>query len=455
MKINLFSLSFFFFYWNLIKIFKGILTQLTMKKSVLIIVFFLFNSNVFCQVTGASALLFLNELDDRIKEQIQSIDNLLTTKIGQAGNAILSINDALRVSINETIGNTDQRLRENQLNIYNSILNLSDDFNKLLEGNLNKVDEISIRVTETLDNFIVKKKEPRIYTFDTPQFIKGHNGYYLFKIRGKNFDQSEIVKISINEKFINPIQVTYNEITFKIDSSDIKPVSNNIFFALSDINFNWRKGLFRKRLEKSTPFIIPVFPLNIGEAVVHFEQALPERKYGNPITFTCENCTTGATSAFGNRRKSSRAFSINPTGGRKLDPETIKITNWSQRYGGNYTFHTRNENLISGEIDCQSEAKPAGGGGFSTLTFTYQEYEIIYPIKKMNTSLKTLTTINPTIFGLPQAVDGKRPNVNYIVVKTFDNKEIIVSPNSQNNFFKLSINPATNDVLVSWKGSSF
>lgn len=421
-----------------------------MKRILLTLLLGILFHTSYSQVTAATALVALDEIDATVTKQLQTIDNLATNAIGNTGNMVLSISARLRKDINETIGNTDKALRENQLNLYNQILNLSNDFNEVIKGNLKEVDVITTRVTETLDNFIIAKKEPRIYKYDTEPFIKEYTGYYTFKVRGKNFDKSESVFITVNNKQVPPIQSNYNELIFKIDSSDIVISKVNDHYVDAQINFKWKKGLFNKRMETQVPFIIPVIPLNIGEVTVFFDQSLPERKYSENISYSCD-CRTGASSWSGSRRHSNTAFNIIPTNGRLIDPNTVNVISWSQRYGGGYSFDYKTEQQIRGYISCRSESQPRGGGGSSSLTFTYKEYEIIYPIHKKQSNTQKLTSVNPIIFDLPDPVDNKRPNISYALVKTFDNKEFILTPSNPNKFFDLRLNPVTDDVIVNWK----
>ncbi|MFA7650571.1 MAG: hypothetical protein WCY06_09610 [Flavobacteriaceae bacterium] len=404
----------------------------------------------YAQVTGTAALIALDEIDATVTKQLQTIDNLATNAIGNTGNMILSVSSRLRTDINETIGNTDKILRENQLNLYNQLLNLSNDFNDVIKGNLKEVDVITTRLTETIDNFIIPKKEPRIFKYETQSFIKGYAKNYTFKLRGKNFDKSDEVFVYINGKKISPIQVNYNELVFRIDSSDVILFSNDKYYSNAEINFKWRKGLFNKKKETIVPFIIPITPMEIGEATVFYEQALPEKKYTEPISYSCQ-CTTGSSSWTGSARKSSTAFNIIPTGGKLIDPNSVEVSSWTQRYGGNYSFDHKTEQQIKGEISCKSESQPKGGGGYSSLTFTYREYQIIYPLHKKQTNTLRLTSVNPIVFDLPEPIDGKRPNINYVIIKTYDNKEFVLTPTTLNKYFELKINPVTDDIIVSWK----
>lgn len=421
-----------------------------MKKLLLILMVGLLSQTFYSQVAAATALIALDEIDAKVTNQLQTIDNLATNTIGNTGNMVLSVSARLRKDINETIGNGDKALRENQLLLYNQLLNLSNDFSKVVEGNLQEADLITTKLTETIDNFIIVKKEPRIYRYDTQTFIKDYTGYYIFKVKGKNFDKSDHIFIMVNHKQVKPVQSNYNELIFKIDSSDIVLLPNHGSYANAQINFQWKKGLFKKHMETWVPFIIPVIPFNIGEVTVFYDQSLPEKKYSDPISYSC-NCRTGGSGMSGSRRHGRTAFNIIPTGGRLFDPATLAVVSWTQRYGGGYNFNHTTEQQIRGYISCRSQARPFGGGGSSSLTFNYKEYEIIYPNHKKQTDIKKLTSINPVIFDLPDPVDGKRPNISYALVKTYDKKEFILTPTDQNKFFDLKLNPVTDDVIISWK----
>jgi hypothetical protein len=421
-----------------------------MKRFLILIFLGIFSQVAYSQVSGAAALITLNELDATVSKQIQSIDNLATNAIGNTGSMLLSVSARLRKDINETIGNTDKMLRENQLNIYNQLINLQSDFNIAIKENVENVGVIATRLTETMDNFIIKKKEPVIYKYETQSFIKGYTGNYTFKIKGKNFNHSDNIVIDVNGKKIKPVQRSYSELVFKIDSSDIKPVAENTFFVNAEIGLKWRKGLFRKKMQTNEPFIIPVYPLQIGSVTVFYEQALPERKVSDPISYSCD-CHTGSSDWQGNPRHGSTAFNILPTGGRTIDPASYKVTEWYHRYHGGYSFNHVTGQQIQGNITCESNHTPYGGGGSATLKFTYTEYEIIYPIHKNQTSVKDITTVNPILFDLPDPVDDKRPTVNYVRIYTFDNKEIILTENAPNKLFELRHNQVTDDVTVAWK----
>lgn len=402
------------------------------------------------QVSAAAALIVLDEVDAKVSKQLQTIDNLATNAIGNTGNMILSASARLRKDINETIGNTDKALRENQLNLYNQLLSLSSDFSEAIQTNLSSVDLIATRVTATLDNFLIKEKEPRIYKYESKAFIKSYDPSYTFKVVGKNFDQADNIFLKVNNKVIKPSQLNYSELIFKVDSTDINSTSRGAYLSNTQIVFEWTKGLFNSKKQSIVPFIIPTLPLHIGDVTVFYEHALPERKYSEPIDYNC-NCSTGSSSWSGSRRRSSTAFNILPTGGRLIDPASISVKNWNQRYGGGNHFDHKTEQQIKGVITCQSEGQPYGGGGFSTLTFSYREYEIVYPNHKKSTEAQRITSVNPVVFDLPDPVDGKRPNISYAKVKTFDNKEFVLVPNAQSPLFDLRLNPVTDDVVVSWK----
>ena len=69
----------------------------------------------------------------------------------------------------------------------------------------------------------------------------------------------------------------------------------------------------------------------------------------------------------------------------------------------------------------------------------------------MNTENLDVSTVNPVLFKLPEPVDGKRPNISYVRVLTYDNKEVILTPNEKNRYFTLKINPVTDDVSINWR----
>jgi hypothetical protein len=343
-------------------------------------------------------------------------------------------------------------LRGNQLNLYNQIINLNFEFNKTIEDNIENIDLVVTKITQTAQDLIVKKKDPNIYRYITETFIEGYTNAYTLTLKGNNFNRSNNIYILVNGQKIQPKQITFSELVFKIDPKIIVPKSDEENYVEVDIVFEWQKGLFKKSIKDIEPFIIPTIPYNIGTATVFYEQEIPERNYTGEISYSCD-CSTGPSGWQGNRRHQTTAFNLNPSGGRKFDPNTVTVprNGWTQRYGGSYSFDYKTEQQIKGEISCYSDGRPRGGGGFSRLTFTYKEYDIIYKVHKNQTSDKELNSVNPVIFELPDPADGKRPNVSYISVKTYDNKTITLLPNESNKYFKLTINPVTDDVSVSWK----
>lgn len=405
-------------------------------------------NNIKAQTSGAAALIALDEIDAIVSKQINSIDNLVTNAIGNSGNMILSLTARLKKDINETIGNTDKVLRENQQNLFNQILNLSEEFNLIIKERIGEIDLISSKISQAANDFLVKKKEPNIFKFETPPFILDYTKEYLIKIKGSSFDRSESIAIIINGKRYEPVQSSHVELIFKIDSSQIKPKLEENYFK-AKVSFDYRSGLFKKEKNKSEPFIIPIIPLNVGKATVFYEQELPERRYTDFISYSCD-CSTGASNWKGDKRHETTSFNFNPSGGRLFDPNSINITEWSRRYDGSYSFDHKTEQQIKGEISCYSKGKPFGGGGFSKLTFGYKEYDIIYKIYKNQTAYKEISSINPVIFELPDPVDSKRPNLSYVKILTYDNREIILIPSVSNIFFKVNINPVTDDVVVRW-----
>ena len=422
-----------------------------MKKTVFnLLLFTLFTLyNINAQTSAATALIALDEIDARISKQINSIDNVATNAIGNSGNMILSMTSRLKKDIDQTIGNTDKILRETQQNLFNQILSLSDEFNKAIEERIEQIDVIATKISIAARDFLVKDKEPNALKYNIPPFIKKYTEEYFINVKGVNFDRSESITMNINGKSYNPIQFNHSELIFKIDSTQIKPEANQNYLQAS-INYKWKSGLFKKKNKKMEPFIIPIIPLNIGKATVYYEQEIPERRYTDPISYSCD-CRTGASDWRGNRRRSSTAFNFNPSGGRLFDPSTVTVLNWNRRYDGGYSFDHKTEQQIRGVITCSSNNRPYGGGGSSSLTFSYKEFDIIYKIKKDQTVEKEISSINPVLFDLPDPIDNKRPNVSYVKVNTYDNKEIILTPSLSNAFFKLNINPVTDDVIVQWK----
>lgn len=405
-------------------------------------------NNIKAQTSGAAALIALDEIDATVSKQINSIDNLVTNAIGNSGNMILSLSARLKKDINETIGNTDKVLRENQQKLFNQLLNFSEELNLIIKERIGEIDLISTKISQAANDFLVKKKEPNIFKYETPPFIKDYTKEYFIKIKGSSFDRSDLIEITINGKAYSPIQSNHVELIFKIDSSQIKPQLDEKYLK-AIISFNWRSGIFKQKKNKSEPFIIPVVPLNIGKGTVFYEQELPERRYTDIISYSCD-CSTGSSNWKGDRRSSTTSFNFNPSGGRLFDPSTIIVTEWAQRHGGGYSFDHQTEQQIKGGISCRSDGKPYGGGGFSKLTFGYKEYDIIYKIYKKQTSEQEISSINPIIFELPDPVDGKRPNLSYVKVLTYDNREIILTSSVSNSFFKVNINPVTDDVIVKW-----
>lgn len=424
-----------------------------MKKTVFNLVLFMLLTvyNVNAQTSAAAALIVLEEIDAKVSNQINSIDNVATNAIGNSGNMILSMTSRLKKDIDDTIGTTDKILRENQQNLYNQILNLSDEFNKIVAERIDQIDLIAAKISMAAKDFLVKDKEPNVLKYNIPPFIKNYTKEYFIKVNGANFDRSESITMNINGKSYTPVQSNHLELIFKIDSTQIKPTASQKYIE-ANIHYKWSTGLFKKKKNKVEPFIIPIIPLNIGKATVFYEQETPERRYTDPISYSCD-CRTGSSSWNGSRRHSSTAFNFNPSGGRKFDPNSIVVPNngWSQRYGGGYSFDHKTEQQIRGVITCSSEAQPYGGGGSSSLTFTYKEFDIIYKIKKDQTVEKEISCVNPVLFDLPDPNDGKRPNVSYVKIFTYDNKEIILTPSITNSFFKIETNPVTYDVIVQWK----
>ncbi|MGH2666512.1 hypothetical protein [Flavobacterium sp.] len=422
-----------------------------MKKLLFTILFLGFClNNCYSQVTGAAALVALDEIDATMTRQLQTIDNLATNAIGNAGNMMLSLSASLRKDINETIGNTDKLLRENQLALFNQVQNLSSDLDKAIKEDIENIDVVATKISEAADGLFYKKKEPRIFKYETETFIKGYSKSYTFKVKGKNFDQTESMYIVLNSKKIKPTQTNYSELIFRIDSADIPAARENSYYADAKIVFNWRKGLFRVKKVKQEPFLIPIAPFNIGELTVFYEQKLPEKKFSDYISYSCE-CKTSTSDWLGNQDSNTVVFNLNPTGGRLFDPASVEKVSWYQRYGGGHKFDHTTEQQIKGKITCKSDGKPRGGRGLSTLTFRYKEMETIYPIHKKQTAIQKITAINPSVVVLPDPVDNNRPNINYALVKTFDNKEIVLTPSKTDKLFDLRINPVTDDIIISWK----
>ncbi|MCO6163311.1 hypothetical protein [Flavobacterium sp. NRK F7] len=422
-----------------------------MKKTVFkLVIFVIFTIyNVQAQTSAAAALVALEEIDAKVSNQINSIDNVATNAIGNSGNMILSMTSRLKKEIDGTIGNTDKILRESQQNLFNEILSLSAEFDKVIKERIDQIDIVATKIAMAANDFLVKKKEPNTLRYNTPPFVTNYTKQYFIKINGANFDRSDAIEINVDGKIYKPIQSNHVELVFKIDSSQIK-TGNDLHYLQASIHFKWRKGLFRIRKSKTEPFIIPIVPFNIGNATVFYEQEVPERRYTNPILYSCD-CRTGASNWRGDRRNSSTSFNFNPSGGRIFDPTTIVVTDWHKRYGGGYSFDHTTEQQIKGVITCSSDPRPYGGGGSSSLTFSYKEFDIIYKIKKDQTPNKEISFINPVLFDLPDPIDNKRPNLSYVKVNTYDNKEIILTPSIPNAFFKLNINPVTDDVIVEWK----
>lgn len=418
------------------------------KLFFLLLIMLLSYSNIKAQTSGAAALIALDEIDATVSKQINSIDNLVTNAIGNSGNMLISLTARLRKDINETIGNTDTVLRENQQNIYNQILTLSEDFNVIVKERISDIDVIATKISQAANDFFVKKKEPNIFKYETPPFILDYTKDYFIKIKGSSFDRSESISIIINGSRYLPIQSSHTELIFKIDSSQIKPQLDESYFK-AQVSFDYHSGLFKKKKNKSEPFIIPVTPLNVGKATVFYEQAMPERRYTDLISYSCD-CSTGSSDWKGKKRHSATAFNFNPSGGRLFDPSTITVTYWYQRYGGSHSFDLQTEQQIKGEISCYSDGKSYGGGGHSKLTFGYKEYDIIYKIYKKETANKEISSVNPVIFELPDPIDGKRPNLSYVKILTYDSREIILTSSVPNPFFKVNINPITDDVIVKW-----
>lgn len=421
-----------------------------MKQIIIVISLSFLTKFSYSQVTAAAALLTLNEIDATITKQLQSIDNLVTNSIGNTGNMLLSVTSRLRKEISETIGQADAVLRENQLNMYNQILNLTEEFNRAIKENVAQVDLINTRLTETADNFIIKKKQPVVYKYETQVFIKGHTKQYVFKVIGKNFNRSDYIYLTINGNNFKPIQSNYQELLFRIDSADIKSILPGIHYAEGKIVFNWRKGLFNEQVESRERFIIPIIPLELGKVNIFYEQAEKTKEYFKPVSYSC-HCSTGSSDFWGDREKSSTAININPSSGRLFDPATVKVVRFSQRYGGGYTFSHKTEQQIKGEITCISQDRPRGGGGSSKITFTYQEFEYTYPLKTKRLKEMPITSVNPIIFELPDPIENKRANVKYAVIKSYDGQEIILTPSVGNKYFSMLINPATDDVIINWK----
>lgn len=420
-----------------------------MKKIIFTLLITLLSfSYSYSQVTAAAALVALDELDKTITSQLNSVDNLITNSIGNTGNMILSISARLKKDINETIGNTDKILRENQLNLYNQISTLTFDFNKAIKENIENIDVVATRVTQTVDDFFGKNKEPNIFKYNTSVFTLDYDKDYTFSAIGKNFDRSYEVYILFNGQKIKASSSTNRNLTFIIDSTYINSIGTNSNYLKGEMVFKWKKGLFKKKKERTEKFIIPIAPIKIGSAQAFYEQELPEKVfYSQTKTY---NCSTGSSNWKGEQEKESTAINILPVDGRYFDKNSISVTHWSQRHGGGYEFTSKTEQQIVGKITCKSDGKSYGGGGKSKLTFNYKEYEIKYKVKDLSSETLDVSTINPILFELPEPVDGKRPNLRYVKVITFDNKEIILNPNENNRYFTLKINPVTDDVTINW-----
>ncbi|RQO65296.1 hypothetical protein DBR43_31110 [Pedobacter sp. KBW06] len=404
----------------------------------------------YAQISGASALMVLDEIDSKVSTQMQSIDNLVTNGIGNGGNMLLSITNRLRKDINETIGNTDKVLRENQLLVFNQVRNLAEEFNTAIAEHIESVDLISVRISQTAQDLIFRKAEPNVFQFITGKFIRDYSKDYTLKIKGNNFSRSDKVYISINNKKIEPVERNFQEMIFKIDSADIKDSGENNFYARASILFEWRKGLFNKRMTTEEPFIISITPLNIGVATFFYEQEFPEKQYQNPIEYTCES-HVGGSGIGGGVRRNSTVFNLLPTNGRFIDPASVNVLAFFRRYGGGHVFNTITEQQIAGRLTSESQNRRFGGGGSATLKFSYREFEIVYKAKKSVSEKNQITSVNPFVLIMPDPVDNRRPNLNYVSILTFDNKELKIVPSQSNKYFSLSINPSTDDVVLSWK----
>ncbi len=424
-------------------------------KKKLLILFILATTKIFAQgevVTYAIANSTTEAISEEAQEAINSLDNLKTDAIGDTANAVLTIIARFQNEIGNTMNKADRVLSKRENAIFNEIISLKNELDKSIENTGDRIESVSLSATQAINDFWGKKNEPSIMKVETKPYITDYTKEQRIELRGSNFDRVDTMYIKLGNQLVSFDNRTHRSMGFQLPLEIFKEsVISEQKYIKGEIHSKWRQGWFKKKKKRIDPFIIPIFPKNLGTVKIKYEQNRPYKKLGKVKTYVVPNCTTGSRKLGGSRKKSSKRFNFSPTEGEHFHVPSIKFINWSQRYGGNKSFTTTTEQQIKGYITCESETKVGGGGGLSTVTIEYKQYKKLFPVRDYESKEYIVTATNPLIAKLPRPIEGHRARVNYATIDTFDGKHIILVPNGTNNFFNLQHNQDTDDVILSFK----
>lgn len=421
-------------------------------KKLLTVFLLIVSIKVSAQIGASTTLIALEELDVTVENTMNDIRLLTDNAIGDGGNMLLSVISRLREDIKNTIGQSDRVLRENQLILFNNVSNEVEKFNLIAENKIVDIDAMATRVASAINDFLGKKKEPRILTYKTPTYTVNSNSHYEINIIGEDFDRS-FEKYLMIENIKTPIsQISQNNLKIIIPKEIMDSVGDNEKrFIKSQLIFKYRKGfILKKTRTKHFDFVIPCVPQKIGNVIAFYEQKIPKAEYFPAINYKAET-HSGGSNWRGKKKTGKRGINILPTKGRFIDPTSFKIINWYKRHGGGYTINTVTEQYIKGSIYCKSDNKPYGGGGKATLELQYREFKTEYPLTRSQTHISQLEADKLLIIKLPDPIDDNRPNLNYVKVLTFDGKEHIITTSNQGKYFSLIQNSVSDDLELRFK----
>lgn len=424
-------------------------------KNIIYSSLFLFTTIIYSQgqaVSYAVANATIESISEEVQEAITSIDNLKTNMIGDSANALLTLIGSLEESMGNTIGKADRVLSKRENEIFNKIISLQTELDKSIQNSGDQIERVSLNISQALNDFFGKNREPTIMSIKTKPYIEGFTTRQRFKIIGSNFERADTIYLKLGNKIVPFDTRTTNNLEFEMPVEDYNSMITDKQFIKGEIHSKWREGWFKKKKNRTSPFIIPVFPNVLGSVEIKYEQNRPYKALGKIEEYTIPPCTTGSRRVGGSRRKSSSAFNLVPSAGKLFNVAAVRPKDWTQRYGGEFRFFSVTEQQIKGEITCMSETKVRGGGGYSSGKVVYQEYKKKYPVKDFETKEYKITATNPLIVELPSPIDTYSARVNYATIKTYDNKTIILVPNGRDEFFTLQHNMDTDDVVIDFKG---
>lgn len=360
-----------------------------MKMILVFVMLLIIINKIDAQITGGTALLTLNTLENKAQSMVSSIEGSANNVINNASlnilNAIREFKDAYGSMLKDTERVLDKEVEKIFVELRSSINMTFDHLNNSLDKVDNSINSLGLVVSK----IPFTDKTPRVTNFKIPTAINGQSKSAIVSFRGILLNDSDN-RLYVNGKPLVKRQMTDNYIDFEIPASYFNVNSN------CENSIPLKLYLYKGRKPKIHNFVLKVHSKQIAEVEVIYEVVKEEiRRYPREYK---ESEDVGSPGASSGRKKDTKSFTISPTPGRTIDVNSVSVDKDVRSGRGDCKDDFQiTPSGIRVKIKVESDSHIGGRGGKVNCTYKFTELETVRTTERKSVKQILYSTSSMTV----------------------------------------------------------